>query len=292
MNKLITSPKVFIVILNYNGIETLNNCLTSVFKSNYNNFEVVVVDNDSKDASFEKARHLFSRAHFIKNSANVGFAQGNNVGIRFALEKFADFVFILNNDTLIESDTLTNLVKQSIAHPKAGIVSPLIKEADGKTIWFAGGTLDFKKMRANHIFAKITDKPYQSEYLSGCAMLIKKEVFQKIGLFDERYFLYYEDADLSYRSKQEGFELLMIPDSSIIHLEQSNHKNSAKIYWLVLSGLLFFLTHAKGKEKLRMRGYIILRKIKNFYNLFAKKDAASRDIKKAFKDYSTAKKSY
>lgn len=291
MNKVITSPKVFVIVLNYNGIETLSTCLTSIFQSNYNNFEVVVIDNNSKDGSFEKARHNFSRAHFIKNSSNIGFAQGNNVGIRFALEKFADYVFLLNNDATIEPTSLTTLIKNAEKNSRAGILSPIIKKADGNSIWFAGGNLNFKKMRAEHNFDIASSQPYNTQYLSGCAMLIKKEVFKKIGLFDERYFLYYEDADLSFRAMKAGFDLLVVPQSSVVHLEQSNEKNNSKIYWLVLSGLIFFLTHTSGKQRLRMRSYIILRKTKNFYNLMVKKDRLALDIRKAFKDYPAAKNS-
>lgn len=290
-SKKITSPKVFVVILNYNGIETLNDCLTSVFKSSYNNFEIVVVDNDSKDGSFEQARHNFSRAHFIKNSSNAGFAQGNNVGIRFALEKFADFVFILNNDTLIEKDTILTLVKHAVKEKEAGILSPLIKKTDDDEIWFAGGILDWKKMRAEHLFTTLSNDPYESQYLSGCSMLIKKDVFKKIGLFDERYFLYYEDADLSYRARLAGFKLLLVPQTSIIHLEQSNQKNNSKLYWLVLSGLIFFLTHSKTKQKLWIYPYLFARKMKNFYNLFFSKNNTAKEIRRAFKDYAIAKKS-
>lgn len=291
MHKQITSPKVFVVILNYNGIETLNNCLTSVFKSDYNNYEVVLVDNDSKDGSFEKARQNFSRCHFIKNSANAGFGQGNNVGIRFALEKFADYVFLLNNDALLESDTLTSLVKSAKNHPGAGILSPLIQKPNNAGIWFAGGTIDFKKMRTQHLFKAKSGEAYPSQYLSGCAMLISKETFKKIGLFDERYFLYYEDADLSFRARQAGFELLVVPDACVTHLEQSNEKNSAKTYWLVLSGLIFFATHSTPKQKLWIYPYLMLRKIKNLYDLLFKKSVSSREIRKAFKDYAVAKNS-
>lgn len=290
MNKKITSPKVFVVVLNYNGIDTINNCLTSIFKSNYNNFEVVVVDNDSKDGSFEKARTNFSRANFIKNSANVGFAQGNNVGIRFALEKFADYIFLLNNDATIEPDTITTLVKNAQENKNWGILSPLIKKPDGKTLWFAGGKIDFKKMRTEHVFDSAISSPYPTQYLSGCAMLIRKEVFKTVGLFDERYFLYYEDADLSLRASKNGFDLMIIPQASAIHFEQSNEKNSSKIYWLVLSGLVFFLTHADKKQKLTIYPYLLLRKTKNICNLIIKRDKIAHDIRRAFKDYSKAKK--
>ena len=278
------------IVLNYNGMATLGNCLSSVFHSNYANFEVVVVDNDSKDGSLEKARKQFSRAHFIKNSANVGFSQGNNVGIRFALEKFAEAVFILNNDTLIEKTTLTSLVSAASSHPEAGILSPLILNADNKSPWFAGGTIHWDKMKTSHLLETSSQKPYASQYLSGCAMFIKKDVFKKIGLLDERYFLYYEDTDFSWRAHLAGFELLMVPAAHIVHLEQSSASNVSKVYWLVLSGLLFFLTHSSFLQKMWLYPYLLARKIKNWRALLFAPTPLAKDIRRAYCDYGRMKK--
>lgn len=281
-------PKVFIIILNYNGKDTLDDCLSLVFKSDYSNFEVVVVDNDSQDSSFEDARYKFSNIHFIKNPANFGFARGNNVGIRFALEKFSDYVFVLNNDALIEKSTLSILVKTAEENSACGITSPLILSADNK-VWFAGGIIDWLRMKTIHLSQLKFNNPYETQYISGCAMLVKKEVFKKIGLFDERYFLYYEDADFSVRAKRAGFNLLMDPNARIKHLEQSNQKNAFKVYWLVLSGLIFFRTHSPFFNKLWILFiYLPLRKLKNFYDLFFKKRLVAKDVLRAYRDFKKA----
>ncbi|KKP97328.1 MAG: Glycosyl transferase family 2 [Candidatus Moranbacteria bacterium GW2011_GWE1_36_7] len=277
-------PKIFVVILNFNGKSTLLNCLTSVFQSDYPNFEIVVVDNNSDDGSFEQAKLNFSRSHFIKNSENIGFSKGNNIGIRFALEKFADYVFVLNNDTLLEKTTLSSLIKTAEKNTSAGIISPLILTSDNNSIWFAGGKIVWEKMRAIHLTTKYSSIPYFSEYLSGCAMLIKKEVFKKIGLFDERFFLYYEDADFSLRTRKAGFGLLVDPSAHIQHLEQSN-SNGSKNYWLVLSGLLFFQTHSSLLWKLWLSPYLILRKMKNLFNIYIKKDVSATNVLQAYKDF-------
>lgn len=277
-------PKIFVIVLNFNGKSTLNDCLSSVFKSDYPNFEIVVVDNNSKDGSLEKAKLNFSRSHFIKNSDNIGFSKGNNVGIRYALEKFADYVFLLNNDATIEKNTLSLLEATARRHPAAGIVSPIILTGDKKHIWFAGGKILWDKMRAIHLTENTSKLPYSSEYLSGCAMLIKKAVFKKIGLFDERFFLYYEDADLSVRAKKAGFNLLIDPSSHIQHFEQSS-ANSSKNYWLVLSGLLFFKTHATWQLKIWFFIYVLLRKIKNFYKVHFLRDSGARSVRRAYIDF-------
>ena len=277
-------PKIFVVILNFNGAATLSTCLSSVFQSDYPNFEVVVVDNNSEDESFEQARLNFSRAHLIKNSKNIGFSKGNNVGIRYALEKFADYVFILNNDAVLEKTTLSSLANTAGANSAAGIISPLILTGNSKHIWFAGGIIQWNKMRAIHLTETTSKSPYSSEYLSGCAMLIKKEVFKKIGLFDERFFLYYEDADLSMRAKKANFDLLIDPSVRIQHFEQSS-RNSSKNYWLVLSGLLFFKIHASLAQKIWLFIYLPLRKIKNFYKLNFTKDLFASSVHQAYQDF-------
>jgi GT2 family glycosyltransferase len=277
-------PKIFVVILNFNGASTLQACISSVFKSDYPNLEIVVVDNNSKDESFEQTKNNFSRCHFIKNSENIGFSKGNNVGIRYALEKFADYIFVLNNDTVIEKDTLSLLLKTFSTNLSIGIVSPLILTAGNKDVWFSGGIVNWNKMKTSHLTYKVSSSEYKSDYLSGCAMLIKKDVFKKIGLFDERFFLYYEDADLSLRARKAGFDLIVNPKSPIQHSEQSKN-NNAKIYWLVLSGLLFFEIHSTIVQKIWQFIHIAMRKIKNFYKLFLSKDTNAIEVRRAFIDF-------
>ena len=278
-----SQPKIFIIILNFNGHDVLAQCLSSVYQSNYLNFEVVVVDNNSSDTSLEQAKKSFSRANFIKNSENFGFSKGNNVGIRWALEKFADYVLILNNDTVLEKTTLSELVQAMQKNESAGISSPVILSAKNNSVWFAGGNINWHKMRTSHVYEIKSDTPYTSEYISGCAMFVKKDVFKKIGIFDERFFLYYEDADFSMRAKKAGFDLLIIPSTRIRHLEQSNSKNKMKLYWLVLSGLMFFYTYSPNK--LWLFFYVRLRKIKNFCDRVFSRNENANIVHRAYMDY-------
>lgn len=284
MNNYTKQPTVFIVVLNFNGKDTLNGCLSSLYQSDYPEFEVVVVDNDSKDGSFEQAKQFFSRAHFIKNDTNLGFAKGNDVGIRFALEKFADYVFILNNDAFVEKTTLSILIQTMKRNPNIGIASPLIFSANNK-IWFAGGKINWLKMKAFHLYEVPSVSPYATEYITGCSMLVKKEVFKKIGLFDERFFLYYEDADFSVRAKKAGFDLCIIPEAHLQHLEQSSNKNAAKLYWLVLSGLLFFHLNASFFQKIWLFFYLQIRKLKNTCDIVFRKKDAAKLVRKAYNEF-------
>lgn len=277
-------PKIFVIILNYNGKETLKRCLDSVFYSDYPNFEVVIVDNDSKDGSFELAKNLYSKFHFIKNAKNSGFSAGNNVGIRFALEKMADYIFLLNNDAVLEKDTLSKLIETSEKEP-AGIFSPIIYNRENH-VWFAGGKIKWLKMKAVHENTfKESFHPYKTDYISGCAMLVKKEVFKKIGLLSEDYFLYYEDADFCIRARRNGFECTVIPNTKAIHFEKSEFDLSNKIYWLVISGLIFFEKNTPPIIRFWVRPYLHLRKVKNMLDNLSNKNKYAPLIKKAYNDF-------
>lgn len=280
-------PKVFIVVLNYNGLRTIARCLSSIYRSSYANFEVVLVDNASTDGSLELAKQQFQRAHIIMNQVNTGFAKGNNLGIRFALEKFADYVLVLNNDAYLEPSTLETLVSYAEKNRAVGILSPLIFTAD-KKIWFAGGKIDWLRMRTIHDDSRALKIPYASDYLCGCSLLVSQAVFKKIGLLDEKFFLYYEDADLSIRARKAGFKIRIVPQAQIIHDEQSESDRPQKTYWLVLSGIIFFKKHTPFFLKPWMFLYLMFRKLKNRRDILNKKDGVSFAVSKAYKDSAEA----
>lgn len=285
-------PKIFIVILNWNGSQVLLPCLRSVFSLAYTNFEVVVVDNASTDGSFESARSHFSRAHFIRNEKNIGFAAGMNIGMKFALSKGAQYVWILNNDTLCGKDSLRELVSAIQKERNNAILSPLILTPLGKT-WFSFGKIDFFRMKALHTDPPVhaqENTPYESGYLSGCAMFFPKRVLQKIGFFDERYFLYYEDADISIRAKNAEIKLFIVPKAVVVHGEQSE-KSQKKTYFLVLSGLRFFDLHAPRLLRPWIKLYILLRKVKNRRDRYVRGDETALLVSKAYADYASGKKS-
>lgn len=284
-----TFPKVFVVVLNYNGKNTIKQCLDSVYKSDYPNIELVVVDNNSTDESFELARKYHGKSHFIKNEKNVGFAAGNNVGIRFALEKMADYIFLLNNDAQVEMNTISRLIEEMEKDEDLGIGAPIIKKYPDSSIWYAGGKIKWTRMRAVHNFQVESDHPYETEFASGCAMLIKKDIFKRVGLLDDKYFLYYEDADFSHQARREGFKIKVVPDAIVGHIEKSEENLSQKIYWLVISGIIFFKKNSPQILKPWIFIFLIVRKIKNKLDIIFKKDNLSKVVNKAYKDYARGK---
>ncbi len=279
-----SSPKVFILILNYNGKATLADCLRSVYRTHYPNFEVVVIDNHSQDGSFEAARQLFPRAHFIQNTANLGFSAGNNVGIRFVLQHGAQYVWLLNNDATIKPNTLSRLIATSQRYSRSGILSPLILHSKSKDIWFTGGAIKWLSMKTVHTPLRSLDTPIPSGYICGCAMLIKRSVLEQVGLFDERFFLYYEDADLSLRAKQKGFQLLVVPSARAYHSETSVH-NPKKIYWLVFSGLQFFNKHTHRFLRPWYTVFFFARRIKNVFDVQFRPTTTAKQVAHAYQDF-------
>lgn len=276
-------PRVFIVILNYNGREVISRCLKSVFRIDYPDFKVVLVDNNSSDGSLERTRVDFPRAFFIKNEENLGFSAGNNVGIKFSLERGANYILLLNYDTEVESGFLKKLIIPLLEDSSWGILSPLIFKDNSNRVWFSGGKINWLRMKTIHSVKIKSESCYQSGFISGCAFLIKAEVFKKIGLLDEDFFLYWEDADFSVRARRAGFGLGVVPASRVRHFEKN--ENEKKIYWLVLSGLIFFEKNTPLWLKPWIVFYVFLRRLKNKLDLKFRRNESALTVKKAYDDF-------
>jgi len=273
--------KIAIVILTFNGEKDTMECLESIAKMRSLNYklQIIVVDNGSTDADASVISNFqFPISNFgfkvIQNKENLGFAEGNNVGIRYALENGADYVVILNNDTIVHVDLINELVKTAESSEKIGIVVPKIyfapgfefhkdrykKEELGKIIWYAGGIMDWRNVLGYHRGVdEVDDGQYQkteeTDYASGCCMLIKKEVLQKIGLFDEKYFLYYEDNDLSQRTKKAGFSIFYCPKAVLWHKNAGSAGGSGshlQDYYITRNRLLFGIRYAPIRSKLAL----------------------------------------
>lgn len=215
--------KVQVVILQYNSSDLTTRCLDSVSKLDYDNFQVMVVDNKSEPEHLEKIKNkvlnLGAKYFLIEAPENKGYAAGNNLGIKYGLEKGAEYIFILNNDTIAPPDALARLVKRAGEDDFIGIVAPALDESEKMAY---GGKIKWLKPELGHNYQ--FDKPEIGEnvwdnkiFISGAAMLVKKKVFDKIGLLDERYFLYFEDADFSMRAANAGFKLIVYPEISVAH---------------------------------------------------------------------------
>ena len=216
-------PKVFIVVLNWNGKEDTLACLESLRSVSYTCSEVLMVDNASSDGTVESVRSKFPSVKVITNQANLRFAGGNNVGIDYAMQNGADYVVLLNNDTTVDPAFLSELVQTAESDSRIGMAGPKIYYYnEPERIWFAGGKVEYWKGWVSHIGIREPDNgqydtPRDVDYLTGCCMLVKREVIERIGKLDESFFIYGEDADWSLRAARAGYRLLFVPSSVIWH---------------------------------------------------------------------------
>lgn len=250
--------RLFIIILHFGDNRVTTKCVSSLINYEGNYEEIVIVDND-EDLGFKIYDSRFKNqiVKIIKNKKNLGYAGGMNVGIRYALSKKATHILLLNNDTVIEKEFLIPLLKFLEKEKQVGIVAPAIKfQRNKKTIYDLGGKVNLVFGKTSHCeVGKITSySPQLVDYVSGCCMLIKREVLEKIGLFDERFFLYYEDVNFCLRAKEVGFTTYILPSVSIFHnLSKTVGKNSSlAIYYQTKSALIFGEKRIKNKPLNRL----------------------------------------
>lgn len=220
MTTMNDAPSVFVIVLNYNGRKYLKDCLSSLVSQTYENYSVIVCDNASTDDSIEYVKRDFPSTIIIQNKENLGFAKGNNVAIKFALKQGADYVFLLNNDTISEKDLIEKLIKAARASNKIGIVGPKILDIGNTSLVHEIGlTCDIFgfpiAVREEESGEQTISEVF---YVSGCAMLIKQEVLNKVGLFDEEYFMFAEDLDLCWRAQLTGYLVLVDRTARMYHV--------------------------------------------------------------------------
>jgi GT2 family glycosyltransferase len=254
--------KISVIIPNWNGEKFLNGCLQSIKKNSYDNYEIIIVDNGSTDKSILSIKDEYPDVVLIKNSDNLGFATAVNQGIKLSFENQADYVLLLNNDTVVAEDFLEKMASV-FADKKVGIVGAKIYYHDEpKKIWFAGG--NFIKWRASgqHRYWMQNDEPalsgvMESDFITGCAMLIRKEVFQDVGYFYEPYFLGVEDLDFCYQARKRGWGIKVNLDAKIFHkvsLSRAGEFSFSNGYYGTRNRLYF----AFKREKNYIAGLILL----------------------------------
>ncbi|AXI24808.1 glycosyl transferase family 2 [Methanofervidicoccus sp. A16] len=292
-------PRVSIIILNWNGWKDTIECLESLYRINYNNYDVIVVDNNSQDESIEKIKEYCDgkievnskffkysgenkpikvfeveeedvekgyfknkeeyeelppnrRLILIKNKDNYGFAGGNNIGIRFVSNVLEPkYICLLNNDTVVDRNYLVELVKVAESDEKIGIVGSKIYYYDyngrDDVIWaLGGGGIDIKLGRTWHYIEDREDHVIECEYITGCSMLIRKEILYRLKGFNERYFYCYEDTDLSVKCRKLGYKLLCATKSVLWHKVSASaggKDSPVSVYYGIRSRIYFVKKH-------------------------------------------------
>lgn len=216
---------IYIILVNYNGYKDTIECIKSINCIKNIEYKVVVVDNGSTEEYPDEMLKCEKnpRVIVIKSKENLGFSGGNNIGIRYALEHRADYVLLLNNDTIVTQNFINPLLEIEKQYNDLAVLTPkILYNSNRELVWYAGGTFNYKTSRTTHSNINTLDKKDKKKsenvsFISGCCMFIPAKVFQKVGFMNEEYFLYCEDIDFSCRIYQAGYKLVYTPNSVIYH---------------------------------------------------------------------------
>lgn len=264
-------PKVSIIVLNWNNYKDTKECLESLARISYPNYEIIVVDNGSMDGSTKRIQKEFPRNIYIYNNSNLGFTGGNNVGMKYVVKRGTDYIFWINNDMVVDKGFLEPLV-QAMESERAGLVGPATYYYDQREkIYSAGEYLNFFKTRLKKY--KVAGKFRQVDALGG-AFLIKKEVIDKIGYFYEPYFLNLEETDYCFQARKAGFKIFFEPKSKIWHKVGTTVRKilDTATYYYYRNKLLFIKRNAPFYLKYPLYFYWHLYLISRYIEKLVRKD--------------------
>lgn len=270
-------PSVAVVVVNYNGLELLKNCLKSLERTTYANFQVIVVDNASTDGSTDFVqKHCQRSVRLVQNERNLGFCAANNIALRQTDTKY---VVLLNNDTEVEPAWLVELVRVAEADPTIGALQPKIRSLRNREQFeyggAAGGLIDvygypFCRGRVFNTVERDQgqyDTVMDAFIAMGAAMFLRRSVLDETGLFDESYFAFFEETDLSWRIRLRGYKIRCIPSSVIYHVGGATapYNEPRRAYLLHRNGLITLLANYSLGNLLR---FLPLRLLFEFANIF------------------------
>jgi GT2 family glycosyltransferase len=257
----VSLPVVHIVILNWNGLADTLECLASVRKLTYPNVRVQVVDNASANNEAEIIEKRFPEVNLLKQKENLGFCGGCNAGMKQALAEGADFVMLLNNDALVSPGLIEALLEGYERLENPGAVSPVIfKHPETEKIWFSVAEWEavWKTGEAKFRLALDEDydslknrKPYETEFACGCCLFVSSRVIGEVGLFDERYFAFFDEAEWCVRMKKHGLTSYVIPSAFMYHKVGGSTPSLVSTYLLTRNRLLWMKENLSFGRKLK-----------------------------------------
>jgi len=257
-------PKVAIVILNWNGLKDTLECLYSLQKITYPNYSIVVVDNGSRGNDAEIVKKRFGTyVSVIEKEENLGFTGGCNVGIRWAFRNRANYILLLNNDTVVDPNFLIEMVNVAQNDSQIGIVGPKILDyeqpnrigaAGGRISFWTGVTPLFGK---NEIDNGRFDCIREVDFVTGVALLIKDETIRRIGLLNELYFAYYEETDWCTRARKALFKVVYVPKAKVFHKIHRRRESELEMYYMVRNRFIFMKKNSSGFQFLVFSLYFL-----------------------------------
>ena len=261
--------KLAIIIVNWKQYELTIKCLSSVYKSKFKDFEIILVDNESNTEKLKNLLKNFKKIKVFQNDTNLGFGAANNIAINYAIQNNFEYLMLLNNDTEVDENFIHPLINKINNDNLIGAVQPLIMNYNNKSsVWSAGGYVSnfFGYTSTN----KNSNGNLKLDWITGCCMLLKTDLIKKVGLIDENFFAYYEDVDWSLRIKDLGYSLNLVNTSLVYHYGSKSSENSSfegslspKVHYLNFKNHLYLLR--KHNDKFNSTGFIIYQLIKLFF---------------------------
>jgi GT2 family glycosyltransferase len=245
-----SEPYIISIILNTNRCKDTLDSLSSLRANTYGRHQAIILDNHSTDGSIPAIRSTFPDVQIIELSDNLGYAGNNNVGIKAALDQGADWVLVLNEDTILAPDCLEQLVEIGECDPKIGIVGPMVYHYDEPDVIQSAGGILGRYWESIHLAKNEPDHgqysgPHQVEWISGCAILVKREVIEQVGMIDERFFLYWEETEWCLRAGKAGWRIMHVPQAKLWHkgVQREYRPNPAVIYYGTRNRFLMLAKH-------------------------------------------------
>ena len=263
-----STPCVWAIVLNWNLYEETVQCIEGLLSQSYPNMKVLLVDNGSMDGSPEKLRERFRDIEVIENRKNLGYAEGNNVGIRRALEGGADYLFIINNDALAEKDAVERLVECAERNPAIAVVgAKTLLYTDPSVIYGAWGVKNYRNVVTRIEGENCPDgERYEMErdvdYVLGCAFLVRGEAARRVGLMDPEYFAYHDELDWCERLRKEGWRVVFSPGARVLHRGSLSLKRAgaslARDYFLARNSVRFIKKHGNTLQQVKFFTFVLL----------------------------------
>lgn len=260
---------VCVVVLAWNQLDETIECLNSLTKSDYPYLQILLVDNGSTDSTSQTVQRDFSQIRTIRTDNNVGIARGYNLGIEYSLDHGADFVMVMNNDTVVAPNMISQLVGAMVDNPGIGMVMPKIFYYGNKNLlWSAGAKWHSIPPRVTFIGLNAMDGPRFArtvpiQYAPSCCLLISKSALEKVGYFDGGYYFYFDDWDYSTRLRNAGYKILLVAEAHLWHkVSMSTQKTGNPAQWSYTMGrssVRFYLRHKSWISLALFSSWIVIR---------------------------------
>ncbi|NJN94929.1 MAG: glycosyltransferase family 2 protein [Anaerolineales bacterium] len=248
--------KVSVIILCHNGVDLTLECLASLRQQDYPDLQIIVVDNASQDNTIEAVHHAYPEVEIVATGQNLGYAAGNNVGMTAALQHAADLVFLVNNDTRLESGCISTLVRGLEARPNIGMIGPMVYTWDNESIISsAGGQVDWQYGDAINVGMGEVDHgkyPARSvDFINGCGLMVTRAALEQAGMLDPKFFMYWEETDWCQRVRRAGFEIRFEPAARMFHKASIvvEELGPTTLYYMTRNRFLFFARHTPLARK-------------------------------------------